>query len=238
MKNDEIGLKFFNFIRESTSLKTLYIKLLSSPYPVTIPKGSIPHSVENLKLIFANNHVEIQDNNFDEVEDFNQMRMTLKEDTIPNSVKKLEIDHLFLKWKPKVIPDSVENLLIYYWCEDSIFDQYNDKVDSDNDNGDILDILSSVKYLAIDKSWDEERVDIFKIPENVIDIKLSDIIEIGPLRRKKIPQSVNSSSEVSQNFSAVFLPSSLETLDLLQWEDPTQILIPPSVKFIKLWKFN
>eukprot|EP01132_Coremiostelium_polycephalum_P004713 gene4713-5887_t len=37
-----------------------------------------------------------------------------------------------------------------------------------------------------------------------------------------------------QVISAGAIPSSLETLDLTHFKDPTQIFIPPSVKFIKI----
>eukprot|EP01132_Coremiostelium_polycephalum_P008076 gene8076-9936_t len=212
MKNDVNGILFFDFIRESKSLKELKIILLSTEKPVTIPKGSIPQSVETL-ILYA--HDQPDDLEIDN-EILIQMKMTLEEGTIPNSVKTLEIDHLLFRHHPNLIPESVEKLLV-------------------------------VKYLEIKDSWDDGPVtNCFPLAQTEItDLKIRELPIEYQIKPGSLPNSLKSMEmEYSDNsyplivncqeYSPGVIPSSLDTLKLNHWSDPTQIFIPPSVKLIKL----
>eukprot|EP01132_Coremiostelium_polycephalum_P009093 gene9093-11144_t len=210
IKNDEHDLQFFDFIRESTRLKELTIGLCCIENHVTIPKGSIPQSVEKLRI---NTNVELYDYGYVfKKEDgiMKTMRTVLEEGTIPNSVKTLEIDHLLFDHYPKrIIPDSVEKLIVDSFC--LVYQDSNSDNSECSDNN-IINIPSSVKSLQfIDSSWECVFTDhIPPIPSGITEITDKNVISAGAI------------------------PSSLETLDLTLYQYPTQIFIPPSVKLIKI----
>eukprot|EP01132_Coremiostelium_polycephalum_P008093 gene8093-9959_t len=161
-----------------------------------------------------------------------RVKTVLEEGTIPNSVKTLVIDHLLFGHDPKrIIPDSVENLIVDSFCQE--WDSVNSK-DNELKRSSIFNIPSSVKSLEfIDTQLESGHVP--PIPSGITELKL--LIEFS-LTPGIFPQSLKS---ISMNYmdkqaiSAGTIPSSLETLDLFRFKDPTQIFIPPSVKFIKLY---
>eukprot|EP01132_Coremiostelium_polycephalum_P008371 gene8371-10284_t len=179
--------------------------LPTSSDPVTIPKGSIPNSVEILG-IYCPRPQELHR----EDETMIQVRAVLEAGTIPHSVKVLRLDHLLFKHDPKrLIPDSVEELLVYSWCSENWDDEDGVR---DND-GDL--VPKSVKYLEIQSSWDSGTITSFEsLPQGIVDLKLANIQIEFPRNSGFVPSQKLKSLEMGYSLEGKPLEIAIQMVSL------------------------
>eukprot|EP01132_Coremiostelium_polycephalum_P008080 gene8080-9942_t len=215
---------------------------------VTLPKGLVPDSVDLLSLnIFKQTKYFL---------DSNKYQNTLEEGSLPRNLKELRIEHILFKHNPRLIPESVEKIVIYSWS------RYTKQ-------GESFVLPENVKQLDILGSRDEFQTTLAPIPPSVSDLKLN-LVEIDhPLYPGFLPESIKclDINLSEHNFPLVVgsfprklerlkyriptgtngsgftvkgiipdgvLPSELKTLDLYVSSLPPRITIPNSIQFLKL----
>eukprot|EP01132_Coremiostelium_polycephalum_P005758 gene5758-7165_t len=198
--------QIIKLLKRSTSLERLEITIIINDTERKLPQnlnGWIPNSVKSLRIQVR------KESSFEETPPFDYSSL-FKVGTLPNSIEKLEIEHLLFKHNPDILPDSVTDLTILNWDpEDINTDQY------------IIKPTGSVRKLEISENrylYDQINI-LGRIPDTVSELILGIQFDIS---NGVLPHSIKKLSlmHLIIPFSLEDIPNSVEDLTIyIGWED-------------------